>query len=471
MTEPTLEPQWRRLHPLTILRELGSLAWAFVAAFLLDFDFMQVPEEAAGPEVIIAVGAFGYAVTRYLFTAYRVTDQALELRRGVLVKTFQSMPRDRVQSVGATTGIIGRLAGVTTVEVSAADAKDIQLAYVSEPAADQLRRVLQPARQRVPSIEGSESGSGAEPLADLDVGRLMLFGLTEAGLIPALVLLGLSAVLTVGLGWVFAPFLALTFGAWPILRTTALAGFRSWVEDDRLRVQAGIVGRRRTEAPLERIQALQVSRPPLRRLLGFETVGIVTGDIAVSSENAVAAGIVAPLEPVGAWRAVSERLLGHVAMGEAGLERSSRYAIRRAAIRGLALVALVVGVLVVLILWLQWPGWIALATAVIGAAAALLYARARWRVLGWAVDERHLLVRRGVLTRHLTVVPVHKVQDVTMKATFFQRRLGLATVEVDTAGSTLAGNVRAVDLATDRARFLADHLAAVAARIALPDGV
>lgn len=462
----TLQDGWHRLHPLTILKELGSLAWALLAALVLDLDFAPVPEQVASTEAVLALAVFGYAVVRYLFTAYRLTDQALELRKGVLVKSFQSMPRDRIQSVGATTSLVGRFVGITTVEVSAADAEDIRLGFVSEPAAASLRSVLSP--ERVPTEEGTaEDETMPEQLATLDVGRLLVFGLTETGLIPAALVFAISIFLAFAFGLVAAPLGAASLAAWPVIKTVGLAGFRSWIENDRVHIEAGVLGRRQTESPLQRIQTLQVRRPPLRRLFGLETVAIVTGDIAVSSEHAVTAGTVAPLEPIGDWRRLAEALIGRVAIGEPQLERSSTLMIRRTLLRGA--VATMLPAVAAGVLTRRW--WVGPLILAAGAAIMWVYARARWRVLGWAHDERHLMVRRGVFARQLSVVPVQKVQDVTVRQTFFQRRLGIATVEVDTAGVTLAGSIKAIDLELPTAYRLAESLSEIAARIALPDGV
>lgn len=462
----TLQDGWHRLHPLTILKELGSLAWALLAALVLDLDFAPVPEQVASTEAVLALAVFGYAVVRYLFTAYRLTDQALELRKGVLVKSFQSMPRDRIQSVGATTSLVGRFVGITTVEVSAADAEDIRLGFVSEPAAASLRSVLSP--ERVPTEEGTaEDETMPEQLATLDVGRLLVFGLTETGLIPAALVFAISIFLAFAFGLVAAPLGAASLAAWPVIKTVGLAGFRSWIENDRVHIEAGVLGRRQTESPLQRIQTLQVRRPPLRRLFGLETVAIVTGDIAVSSEHAVTAGTVAPLEPIGDWRRLAEALIGRVAIGEPQLERSSTLVIRRTLLRGA--VATMLPAVAAGVLTRRW--WVGPLILAAGAAIMWVYARARWRVLGWAHDERHLMVRRGVFARQLSVVPVQKVQDVTVRQTFFQRRLGIATVEVDTAGVTLAGSIKAIDLELPTAYRLAESLSEIAARIALPDGV
>lgn len=460
---------WRRLHPLTIVKELGSLAWALVAALVLDLDFLQVPDEAGGTEAVAATVVFGYAGLRYLFTAYRLTDHALELRRGVLVRSFQSMPRNRVQSVAVNTGLIGRFLGIRSVEVSAADAEDIHLAFVSEEAAEMLRHVLG-RRETAEDLRGTGVAAVA-PLATLDTGRLLTFGLTEVGVILAIGSALLAALLAVGFGLFFAPLWVIPVAAWPVMRTVGLVGFRSWIEEDRIRMTAGILGRRQTEAPLPRIQALQVSRPFLRRLIGMETVSVVTGDVAISNETAVIAGTVAPLEPIGTWRRIADEVIGHVALGETHLRPSSHYTIRRFVIRSVLAMILPVAGLAILGVWLGW-GWIP--AGIVGASglgASIAYAVARWRTMGWVADELHLLVRRGVFVRRLTVVPIAKVQDVTITASFFQRRLGLATVEVDTAGISLSGSIKAIDLATEDARELADHLSHLASRVALPDGV
>ncbi len=460
---------WRRLHPLTILKEIGSLAWAIVAAFVLDFEPMDLPGDWAQADAVIAVAVFVYAIARYAFTAYRVTPTSLELRRGVIVKSLQQMPRDRVQAVATNAGFVSRLFGVTTVEVSAADAEDIQLGFVSEEDAEALRLVLE--RQAFePEGEGHAVQPG-EPVATLPVGRLIVYVATDTVLITGLAAFALGIVAAALTRRFWAPLPAFAAMAWPLVRAFALVGFRSWIEQDRLRIQAGILGRRHTESPLDRIQLVQVRQPLLRRIFGYETISMVTGDIGVSSDSVQLAGAVAPLVPAGSWRGIAETLLGPIALEEDGLERSSPLTVRRTILRGL--LVLVPGIVLV-----GWVGrrlglgvWPAVALLLVGIPALVVYSRARWEVLGWSVDERHLMLRRGVFDRRLTIVPVHKVQDVMVRATPFQHRLGLATVDVDTAGLSLSGSVLAVDLPLDRARYLADHLAEITARIALPDGV
>lgn len=473
---------WRRLHPLTILREMGAMAWAIVAALAFDFDWeVRYPGIPDGVEAdaVIAVVVFGYAVLRYLFTAYRLTEQTLDLRRGVVFKSSQSMPRDRVQTVAVTTGLIGRLAGVSTVEVSAADTKDITLAYVSSLNADRLRRILESrGATQIPDSEQVESVADREPIADLPPDRLILYALTDGGLLLGLMGLVAAGIISFLAGFILAPFaVAVMVGGWSAMRAVGLVGFRSWLRPDRVQVESGLLSRRETEAPLNRIQAIGVSRPLMRRLFGHETVEMTTGELSLGSESvAFTKGMLAPLVEIGTWRRISERVIGYVRLGEVDLRPSSRHAIRRSIVRGVVLTAAVVGLVTLPSLWWDLGWWLPTLLGVMGVVTAVLYGQARYRALGWAVDGEYLLVRHGVFDRRLAIVPIGKVQDVLVTETLFQRRLGLATVEVDTAGvaipgSSLSSGVKAIDLTRDDARSLADHLMAAAARVALPDGV
>ena len=74
---------------------------------------------------------------------------------------------------------------------------------------------------------------------------------------------------------------------------------------------------------------------------------------------------------------------------------------------------------------------------------------ARWRAplqvrrLRVGVDAQHVVSTSGVLTTTTDVAPLAKVQSLRTTAGPWQRRLGLASVHVDTAGRTLPGAVLA----------------------------
>ena len=72
------------------------------------------------------------------------------------------------------------------------------------------------------------------------------------------------------------------------------------------------------------------------------------------------------------------------------------------------------------------------------AVAGALYGRARWRRTRWRVDARGLQVCRGVVWRTEVLVPRSRVQHLDIERGPIERRFGLATLVVHTAGTRLS---------------------------------
>jgi membrane protein YdbS with pleckstrin-like domain len=86
-----------------------------------------------------------------------------------------------------------------------------------------------------------------------------------------------------------------------------------------------------------------------------------------------------------------------------------------------------------------WPARIALGLACM-ALAALVGARlgrARWSRTTWRLDDRGLQVRRGLVWRNELLVPRTRVQHLDIERGPIERRHGLATLIVHTAGTRL----------------------------------
>ncbi len=88
------------------------------------------------------------------------------------------------------------------------------------------------------------------------------------------------------------------------------------------------------------------------------------------------------------------------------------------------------------------PDWLWLLALLV---PAWLYAGAEYRARGWARPGGHALVRGGVLTRVNWVVPEEKIQTLHLHETPFQRRLGLASLLIDTAAGGRVARVTDLD--------------------------
>ena len=110
----------------------------------------------------------------------------------------------------------------------------------------------------------------------------------------------------------------------------------------------------------------------------------------------------------------------------------------RVALIGRAIAAAIVAIgSAVLLVVLDGGSWWALASAMIllGLIAASAVGQViAVRHLGYQLRDRDVSVRRGVFMRSQETVPFVRVQHVRIRQGLVQRRFGLATVEVNSAG-------------------------------------
>lgn len=86
-----------------------------------------------------------------------------------------------------------------------------------------------------------------------------------------------------------------------------------------------------------------------------------------------------------------------------------------------------------------WPARIAagITIFIVVAFCGALVARARARRTHWKLDARGLQVRRGLVWKHELLVPRSRVQHLDIERGPIERRFGLATLVVHTAGTRL----------------------------------
>lgn len=70
-----------------------------------------------------------------------------------------------------------------------------------------------------------------------------------------------------------------------------------------------------------------------------------------------------------------------------------------------------------------------------------------WRAWQFRVDDDALHLRRGVLTRHESTIPYHRVQHIDLEAGPLERRMGLTSLVLRTASASSDATVPGIDTA------------------------
>ena len=470
----------RRLHPGTIaLRFVKEAPQTLVAApaaqaFSSRTGLSGALYLAAGLAILLL--ALKWLVWRRF--SYRVGPAEIVIESGVLNRNRRNIPFDRVQDVDIERTFLARLFGLAKVRIeTGAGGKDEGLLdSVSIAEAYRLREAV---RARRAGEAAAEEGDEAAPPAAREIfamapPRLVLFGLFNFSLVY---IAGLFAFLQtfdrflpfdlydparwIGLvdeylpaRWTFGAIAAVLLVAAVlgvaagILRTLARDyGFRLSLEGDRLRRERGLFTRSEAVISRRRVQLAEVSSGPVRSLFGwsglsFQTLGAGSdrGGNQSAAPFAVRSEIEAVLAQVPPMRLPPPPELVPVS--------------RRHIVRSLA--AKLAPALVVIAALSWWAplalGLVAL-LPLLGAAAALERHFHRY-----ALDGDMLFVARGVWRRRLWLVPLSSVQSLSQSRGPIQRRLGLATLSVDTAGAPMINAPRIVDLSAEAAEALAAEI-------------
>lgn len=452
----------RRLHPFTLLFSTVSIARRLILPAV--FGGISAGGGDAGRAVLFVLAAltvpsFVLAVAHYLTFRYVLTGEELIYRSGVLRRRQRVIPLARVQNIEVRQSVVQRLTGVAELRVETAGGgaePEAALSVIGLADAHALRQALLSRRRdvrpaAVTTAAGEDGKDEGTILVHLTPPDLAIAGATanEAGLIAAALVGALQfaddlplslerylpdleayvanqsfagtvllvVIFTAGLiviGWIFSI----------VGSVVGYYDFRLTRSGDDLHKGYGLFSRREANVPLRRVQAIRVEESLLRRPLKLAALKIETAGGPAQRQRGGAEAFV----PIAHARRVStlvQSLFPSFALDRVALVPVHPRSLRRAATRyAILLVALAGGLAIAdpRALWL-----------LVALPLAWLVARWQYRMRGYAVTDEYVVLRSGVLNRVTWIVPDEKIQTLHLTATPFQRRHGLASVEVDTA--------------------------------------
>lgn len=471
--------------PIDRIYESGSAGWVLLAI-------------AAALVLILVAFYFGWRMH-----TFRVNQEAVEVRSGLVFRSNRKARLDRIQGVNIVRSLIPRLFGAAKLEVSVAgqDA-NVQLAYLKSSLADDLRRdILRLAsgarRPDAPAaVRGQADGqigaaragtdetitdgsvapetvAAGEPNAtegrvaaaasgiggfatervhdflapELDpdaappesvvtipparlIGSIVFSGFTVFVILAVTALI--IAVSSGGTGWILFAIFPGVVGSvgYYISRFTKSLRYSIAGTTDGVRVGFGLLSTSNETLPPGRIHAIQVSQPLIWRPFGWWQIRI---NKAGHSTNQGAAGQASTTTlPVGTRADVGKVL--ELILPEYGGEAQQSLIERGMFSRG------------------GDDGFT-------NAPRRAIWLRPfTWRRTGYTVSDGVALLRRGVISRDLILVPLARLQSVGIEQGPIQRMLRLASARLHTVAGPVGASLSVVDV--DEASRLLERVSA-----------
>lgn len=281
--------RYRRVHPLTPLLRFWTLILALIAVVIVNLDMAAIGAAVAwarsgsilplllGVLVFLAACGLVWLVSRIWWraTGYRLTDEEVSLKRGVLNTQLRTARYDRIQAVDVVESVIARIFRLAAVRVETAGGGDsvIEIAYLPREVAEQLRvEVLGRARGTVPAEILEKDTRDPTPAGQVVVPQipitrsLMGAALQGVSISAALVILGL---IITPVAWAAA--VPIAIGIVPVIwnQIDNSWKFTAHLGDDTLHLSYGLADRRRQSIPLHRIHGVEVHQPVLWRIPGW----------------------------------------------------------------------------------------------------------------------------------------------------------------------------------------------------------
>ncbi|MFI0350497.1 PH domain-containing protein [Actinomadura sp. 9N407] len=460
---PVVEVSAQRLHPMTFVvgatREMLALLAAGATGLAVGGMSTAFYFTLAG----LGLGLVFHVARWFTFT-YTVYDDRIELRRSLVKRSVKTIPRERIRGVDMSATVAHRVLRLAIVHIDAgADGGEGELNAVSRREAERLRRVLlrregagpAPPRRELARIRPRwyvfAPFSGAYLLTPFALAGSLLGTLYNVG--DDLGLITEDRLSDVGHELVGLPttvvlvLLALLALAMPVLSVIAFAlvnwDFTVYATDGSVVAQRGLITRRSVSLERRRIRGVELADNPFERLARVVRLGALVTGLGDAAQR----GRLLPAAP----RRTALDLAGEVLGPVPGPLVAHPLAARGR--RVLRAVAPPLGLSVLALLADEpWVMYGCLGLAVLAVPLGL----DRYRQLGHATDAVRLTVRAGSLRRRQVVVDHDAVIGWRVRRTLFQRRLGLATLDVAVGAGE--GGYPAVDMAEGDAVALAARI-------------
>ena len=483
MSTSTHFDEAKMLHPMTLVQRFII---SIPPLIILLYPAIRSPNSAdyVGVFTIVIYGVLALPLIflRYFRFRYRITPKEIIIQSGVLTRKHRSIPIERIQNIEIEQSLLPRLFGTAKVKIETAGSAKTEgmLEFVGIDTAHAIRDVVRTYQRQTdaepdtPLEHGpdqdatTEEAEASNLLFSMSTGRVFLVGMLRFSLLY--IALAFSALqqlnpdpdeieLWLTRGWL-RPLVEFAISSPALMTLIAVIsavllswvtgilvslnryyGFKIWLDQNKLHKRHGLLTLSQGTIPISRVQALILRANLLMRRFKWMALEVQTMGLESSQQgHQVAAPLAREEEAV----QIASHLLP-MKLPEK-FHPVSRLIIRRTFIRYFVSMSL----FIVPATFYWKPAFWGLGLL----AFVPIYAMMTYKNHGYALAGDKLFVRRGVFKHYIWIIPVSKFQVLYASASIFQRRLGLQSVYIDTAGAGGWALPEIIDLTDEDAEML-----------------
>ncbi|WP_066192025.1 PH domain-containing protein [Gracilibacillus phocaeensis] len=480
MSEP------KRLHPAAVIFNiiqaikqsvLGLLPLAIVIISNGALIYLVI-----GAVVLLALGIL-FSVLSWMRFTYRVEDDQLLIEKGILIRKNRTISKHRIQSIDLTQNIIHRIFGLTKVQIETAGNDPSTDAALSAVSMEDGKRVHDQLKYKKQEAEGSEDEADQasqeevekeQPVKDypqqkITLKTLLVAGSTSAGFGIVLGIFGLAFsqveslipdhvyndaanwVISLGMQLMIIFAVITIFVLWllSILQTVLKYwNFTITRYDKELFITRGLLEKKQSTIPLNRIQAVGFKESIIHQPLGFVTVyvEIASGE---ATQNQEMYTVIFPLIRKSQITEFLAALLPEYHYSDEKMTRLPKkalpYYLFRSAIIPL-IATVVVGIFFLKFIWI--PAIFFVLACLLGVAIH--------RTCGYHIDNRQIMVQNRTIGKDTVLIQQRRIQAFQRKQHILHRKQALATIDMAVLNKISGRHVVVKEMNVENSNAIAD---------------
>lgn len=259
---------------------------------------------------LILVASWSYLSWKNFF--FHVSGQNFIITEGVFRKEETIIPLERIQSVQLKQNFVQQIINLTSVTLDTAGSgkKEAEITALSQDNAQSLKSYLLIKKEAVENVEELPQEPILKPLMQFDLSDILRVGLTENHLKGALLILGLFGYFTqysdyIGMDdeqvWqesfkyiaTIIPIFTVLFIITSMLMSlwssfSKYYNLKVTLKNDGVSIKSGLFKLEDNFIPLKKIQYIKWKSNPLRKLIGFKSLGIYQASpVTVKQKKAI----------------------------------------------------------------------------------------------------------------------------------------------------------------------------------------